>query len=226
MTIGRAFAFPNELRLLRERVRSLSWLSIVLLSSAATLLFLTLGQSQAMKTAWVGDMLTLVPPAAMLLAMRVEQREPTKRFPFGYTRAVVLAFLVTSGVLSITGLYLLYDAMRKLLGQERPPIGSRRSRGGRGQRGPRRRLETARYRRYAGFETFERHTAQGRPVMPGAPPSWRRQRVTARPPEDVAAHRPRRPARSRRRDRPRTGGRPRRNSWRPECPGDVASPPG
>jgi cation diffusion facilitator family transporter len=124
MTIGRAFVYPDEQGRLRERVRRLSWLSIILLSSAAILLFLTLGQSQAMKTAWIGDMLTLVPPVAMLLAMRWERREPTKRFPFGYTRAVALAFLVTSGVLAVIGLYLLYDALTKLIGQERPPIGT------------------------------------------------------------------------------------------------------
>ena len=41
-----------------------------------------------MKAAWVSDMPTAIPPAALLVVMRYERREPNERFPFGYFRAV------------------------------------------------------------------------------------------------------------------------------------------
>jgi cation diffusion facilitator family transporter len=123
MNIGERFEYPAEQRRLRGKAKALSWASIVLLTSAGTLLFFALGQSEAMKTAWVSDVLTAIPPIALLAATRVELRGPSKRFPYGYTRSISVAFLVTSGVLSIVGLYLLYDSLSKLLKQQRPPIG-------------------------------------------------------------------------------------------------------
>jgi cation diffusion facilitator family transporter len=123
MNIGEQFVYPEEQQRLRAKARMLSWLSVVLLVSAGTLLFFALGQSEAMKTAWVSDILTAIPPIALLVSMRYELRDYSKRFPFGYTRAISVAFLVTSGVLSIVGLYLLYDALMKLVSQQRPAIG-------------------------------------------------------------------------------------------------------
>jgi cation diffusion facilitator family transporter len=76
-----------------------------------------------MKTAWVSDILTAIPPMALLISMHYELRDYSERFPFGYTRAISVAFLVTSAVLSIVGLYLLYDALSKLISQQRPAIG-------------------------------------------------------------------------------------------------------
>ena len=124
MSVGRPFALPAELRPEHDRIRRLSWLSVALLMVAATLLFLTLGQSQAMKTAWVSDVLTAIPPIALLVAMRYELRQPSKRFPNGYARAVSVAFLVTASMLSLIGLYLLYDSLTKLVRREHPPIGT------------------------------------------------------------------------------------------------------
>ena len=124
MKIGETFRYPEEQWRLRGRAKTLSWLSIGLLTSAAVFLFFALGQSEAMKTAWVSDVLTALPPIALLGAMRVELRGPSKRFPYGYTRSTSMAFLVTSGVLSLVGLYLLYEALSKLIGQQRPPIGT------------------------------------------------------------------------------------------------------
>ena len=124
MSVNRNVRFPAEQWEARGKAKRLAWWSIGLLLFASMLLAYALGQSQAMKTAWVSDILTAVPPAALLFAMRFEQREPTRRFPFGYSRAVSMAFLVTAAVLSIVGLYLLYDSLMKLIMRERPPIGT------------------------------------------------------------------------------------------------------
>lgn len=122
--IGTAFEFPDDKKALRRKARRLAWLSIVLLSTAGAVVFMTVGQSQAMKTAWITDFLTAIPPIAFIVATRHELRSPSKRFPFGYTRAISMAYLVTSSVLSIFGIYLFADSVLKLLRGERPPIGT------------------------------------------------------------------------------------------------------
>jgi cation diffusion facilitator family transporter len=124
VSVGRRFEFPPEQWEDRARSRRLAWLSIVLLSSAGVLLFLTLGQSEAMKTAWMSDMLSIIPPVALLIALRYELREPTRRFPFGHTRSISIAFLVTAAMFSLLGLWLFFDAAMKLVHRERPPIGT------------------------------------------------------------------------------------------------------
>ena len=120
---GRAFALPEELQGQRKRAAHLAWLSIVLLGSSTVFLALTLGSSQAMKTAWISDILSIIPPIALLVAMRFELRPPSERFPYGYTRAIGISFLVTASVLTLMGAWLFVDAAMKLLKKEHPPIG-------------------------------------------------------------------------------------------------------
>ena len=124
MRIGKPFEFPPEQQQLRDRARRLAYITLIVLGVAATVVALTLGQSQAMKTAWVSDLLALVTPVAMLAAMRLEKRKPSARFPFGYHRALSVAFLATAAALWVVGGWLLYDSIVKLIGQHRPPIGT------------------------------------------------------------------------------------------------------
>jgi cation diffusion facilitator family transporter len=123
MRLYRPFVYPAQIDEEIGRARKLAWASLVLLISTALAIYLTLGQSEAMKTAWIEDLLGLVPPIVLLIALRVERRTPNKRFPYGYFRVVSVAFLVTAAVLSLAGMWLLYDALMKLLKGERPPIG-------------------------------------------------------------------------------------------------------
>jgi cation diffusion facilitator family transporter len=118
----KAFVFPEEQQRQRHRAAWLSWLSLALLTSTAVAVYLSLGQSEAMKTAWIEDLLGLVPPLVILGALRIENRAPTRRYPFGYFRVVSIAFLITAALLTLTGMWLLYDAVMKLLHGERPPI--------------------------------------------------------------------------------------------------------
>lgn len=53
-----------------------------------------LGSSQAMKTAWMEDLLGLVAPISFLIASKVAIGRPNKKFPFGYHRANSIAYLV------------------------------------------------------------------------------------------------------------------------------------
>jgi cation diffusion facilitator family transporter len=124
VSIGDAFQFPPDKLEARQRMIRLCRLSCVLLLSGATLLFLTVGNSQSMKTAWITDLLTILPPLSLLVALRFELRPPTKRFPFGFTRATSIAYLVTAGTLTLMGLFLFFDSGMKLVRREHPSIGS------------------------------------------------------------------------------------------------------
>lgn len=124
MKFGRPFRFPARQQAQRRRAAQLSLISVALLTSTAVAVYLTLGQSEAMKTAWVEDLLGMVPPLVLLVALRLENREPTRRFPYGYFRIVSIAFLITAAVLTLAGLWLLYDSALKLLHGGRPPIGT------------------------------------------------------------------------------------------------------
>jgi divalent metal cation (Fe/Co/Zn/Cd) transporter len=121
---GRAFVYPPEQAALRAKALRLAWVSVGLMIVATTGLALTLGQSQAMKTAWISDMLSILPPASLLVASRFELRPPSVRFPYGYHRAIAVVFLITAASLTVFGLSLLLDSATKLLHQERPPIGA------------------------------------------------------------------------------------------------------
>jgi cation diffusion facilitator family transporter len=112
---------PDKHELLVKAAR-LEWLSILYLLSAIVVLYFTLGNSQAMKAAWVEDILGLTPPVAFLVASRVRRRRPNDRFPYGYHRATAIAYLCASVALVALGAFILYDSVSKLLKFEHPPI--------------------------------------------------------------------------------------------------------
>jgi cation diffusion facilitator family transporter len=123
MRVYDRFELPPDADKLHRRAVRLEWWTIAFFLAATILLALTLGQSQAMKAAWIEDMLGLVPPAAFLIAARFRHRQPGDRFPYGYHRSTSIAFL--SGSLALLGLggYVVYDSLVRLIAAERPPIG-------------------------------------------------------------------------------------------------------
>jgi cation diffusion facilitator family transporter len=108
---------------LRQAIR-IQWLTIVFLAGAITLVGLVAGNSQAMKVAWAEDMLSLAPPIAFLVAIRIIRKPPTAKHPYGYHRSVGVAHLVTGVALSTMGSFLIYDSAVGLLTAEHPSIGS------------------------------------------------------------------------------------------------------
>jgi cation diffusion facilitator family transporter len=112
---------PDKHKVLVKAVR-LEWFSIGYLVTAIVLLYLTLGSSQAMKAAWVEDVLGVLPPAAFLVASRVRTRAPSARYPYGYHRVTSIAFLTASMALLALGAFILYDSVVKLVRFEHPPI--------------------------------------------------------------------------------------------------------
>ena len=100
----------------------LEWFTVAYFLTAVVVVFLTLGSSQAMKAAWIEDLLGLLPPLAFLVAARFRDRQPTARFPWGYHRSVTVGYLVASVALLALGSYVLFDSAMKLVRAEHPPI--------------------------------------------------------------------------------------------------------
>lgn len=117
------FEFPPEQAEAMQKARRLEWLSIAYLVSVGITMYFVLGSSQAMKTAWIDDLLSLISPVVFLLAARIATRAPNKRFPYGYHRCVSIAFLCAALALFGMGSWLLFDATSKLVLAEHPTIG-------------------------------------------------------------------------------------------------------
>jgi cation diffusion facilitator family transporter len=120
---SREFELPRELEDQQRRAVRIEWITIVYMLSAVVLLFLTLGQSQAMKAAWIEDLLSLLPPAAFLIASRIRKRGPSEKFPWGLHRAVTVAYVFAALALLVMGGYVFLDSAIKLVRAEHPPIG-------------------------------------------------------------------------------------------------------
>jgi cation diffusion facilitator family transporter len=115
---------PPDLQQTLRTARRLEWLTVAYLVSAVVLLGVVLGNSQAMKTAWAEDLLSLIPPIAFLIAIRLNVRPPTERFPYGFHRATSIAHLCSALALFTMGAFLLIEAVLKLVTAEYPTIGS------------------------------------------------------------------------------------------------------
>ena len=122
-TFGRN-ELPRELEgVLRKAIR-LEWITLGFLAVAITLIFLVMGSSQAMKAAWIEDLLSLAPPIAFLLAVKIVNRPPSAKYPYGYHRSVGVAHLVAGVALVTMGAFLLVDSAIGLIMAEHPPIGT------------------------------------------------------------------------------------------------------
>lgn len=124
MIARRGYDLPEEQRQELEHARKLARWTIFWLLTIATLMFVTMGSSQAMKTAWVEDVLSLVPSLLFLLASRRELRAPRERFPYGFHGLSTLAFLGASTALSAVGIFLLYEAVTTLISRHHPTLGA------------------------------------------------------------------------------------------------------
>jgi cation diffusion facilitator family transporter len=122
-TLYNRFELPADKAALHRRAVRLAWWTIAFFVVAIGLLAVTLGQSQAMKAAWVEDILALTPPIAFLVADRYRNRPPTPEYPYGYHRSVGIAFLASALSLLALGGYILIDSVVRLVTAERPPIG-------------------------------------------------------------------------------------------------------
>jgi divalent metal cation (Fe/Co/Zn/Cd) transporter len=114
---------PDEQERAMSKAIRLEWITIGYMITALVAVYFALGSSQAMKAAWLEDMLSLVPPAAFLIATRYRDRRPTEEMSFGYHRAISVAYLAGSIAIVALGLFILIDSSHKLIVAEHPAIG-------------------------------------------------------------------------------------------------------
>ncbi|MBX9244234.1 cation transporter [Actinotalea ferrariae] len=119
---GRTELPADEERDLRRAVR-LAWLTIAFLVTAVTGVYLVMGSSQAMKAAWVEDLLSFIPPISFLVAVHLTRRPPSERHPYGYHRSIGVGHLVAATALVTMGAFMVFDSASGLLAQEHPPVG-------------------------------------------------------------------------------------------------------
>lgn len=115
---------PPEVEDGLRRARRLSWWTLFWIGSIAVLMYLVTGNSQAMKTAFIEDLLSLVPAITFLIAAKLEDRPPTRRYPFGFRRFNSIAFLIAATALLSIGAFTAYEAIMTLVKAERPTIGA------------------------------------------------------------------------------------------------------
>lgn len=115
--------FPPEQEEAFGKARRLEWITVAYISSAAVFLYLTMGTSQAMRTSWLEDMISLVPPIAFLVCSHLATRKASRKFPYGMHSSVSIGYLTASLALLAMGGFLLAEAAIKLLFGERTSIG-------------------------------------------------------------------------------------------------------
>lgn len=124
MRVRQPYDLPAEKRPQMRRAKKLAWLTIGWILTIVVVIYLTMGASQAMRTALVEDLLTMIPPIGFLIATYVEEnRPPSERFPYGHYRLSAIAFLASAVALFGMGLYLLYESVLVLLTREHVTIG-------------------------------------------------------------------------------------------------------
>jgi len=117
------YKLPSQQDAHVRRAVRLQILSLLLMASVISVMAAVMGSSQAMRTAWLEDTLSLIPPIAFLIAVRVRTRKPNDRWPYGYHRAVSVSFLVAATTLTVFGALLVSDAVSSLVRAEHPTIG-------------------------------------------------------------------------------------------------------
>lgn len=115
---------PDKERVLKKARRLEIW-TLIYIASSSSFLALTMGTSQAMRTSFIEDLLSSIPAIAFLICTRIALRQPNRDFPYGYHGAVSIGYLVASLALIVMGLFLLTEALIKLLAQERTTIGGK-----------------------------------------------------------------------------------------------------
>lgn len=100
------------------------WFTIGYTCVTIALIAFVVGGSQAMKTAWIEDMLSLIPQVSFLIALLFIRRRPTRRFPYGLHRAMGVGHLVAGVALVAIGGNLAVEAIVALVTAEHPSIGT------------------------------------------------------------------------------------------------------
>lgn len=115
--------FPREQREALRKAIGWQVFTICYTAGTITLVAFVLGGSQAMKTAWIEDMLSLIPQFVFLVALLFIRRAPSTQHPYGWHRAMGVGHLIAGVALLAVGLRLAFDAVSGLIAADKPKIG-------------------------------------------------------------------------------------------------------
>lgn len=115
---------PREQQDALRKAIGWEWFTIGYTIVTIGLIALVVSGSQAMKTAWIEDMLSLIPQISFLVALLVIRRPPTRKFPYGLHRAMGVGHLIAGVALLVVGGNLAIEAIASLVRQEHPAIGT------------------------------------------------------------------------------------------------------
>ncbi len=124
MNIFDKFEFPKDKKKIYDRAKLLETFTIFYFLSVIILMYLVMGSSQAMKSAWIEDILALIPPIVFLISSKVISKHADNEHQYGYHRVTTIASLTGSVALFAMGLFLFYDGVVVLVKQEHPTIGT------------------------------------------------------------------------------------------------------
>lgn len=114
---------PAQLEDLRRAAR-LCWWSLGLLGAITVMMYAAMGGSQAMQTALIEDVLSMLPPAAFLIALHFRARGVDAIYINGRERAFDITFLASSVALTAVGALLVLDSLHVLLTRTHPVVGT------------------------------------------------------------------------------------------------------
>ena len=121
----KSFELPQELQKELKAAIHIEWITVFYLISVIIVMFITMGSSQAMKTAWLEDLLSLIPSTVFLIATKINSKPPDEKFRYGYHRVFTIAFLIGASALLAMGLFMIYDSSMSLIKIEHPTIGNK-----------------------------------------------------------------------------------------------------
>ncbi|WP_293699537.1 cation transporter [uncultured Agrococcus sp.] len=115
---------PEEQRKAQRSAIRLQIVTVVYTVVTIVLVVLVMGSSQAMKTAWIEDMLSLLPQLAFFIALFFIRKPSSVRHPYGQHRAMGIGHLVAGVALLTVGASLVVQSSISLITAEHPTIGT------------------------------------------------------------------------------------------------------
>jgi cation diffusion facilitator family transporter len=122
-TVARIDLPPAPAQALKKAIRW-EWFTIGYTVVTIVVVAFVVGNSQAMRTAWIEDMLSLIPQISFLIALLFIGRASTRVFPFGLHRGMGVGHLVAGVALLAVGANLAVEAVIGLISAEHPTIGT------------------------------------------------------------------------------------------------------
>ena len=107
--------FPPDVSPYYRKARRFAWITLAYVGSAVVFLYLTMGESQAMRSSFFEDLTSLTPALVFLICAPIARRPPSGTYPYGLHRATSFGHMA----LCATGSFLLIEAaLLTLSGEE------------------------------------------------------------------------------------------------------------